>query len=83
MAANAFSCIANGRFKGGWITRHYGKPDAHVHAIQMEIALSAYLAAEASPWRFDEARAASLQGALSTIIAAALDAADLHERSRP
>jgi formiminoglutamase len=83
MAANAFSCVANGRFKGGWITRHYGKPDAHVHAIQMEIALSAYLAAEAAPWHFDDVRAASLQGALSSIIAAALDAAASHERSRP
>lgn len=83
MAANAFSCIANGRFKGGWITRHYGRPDAHVHAIQMEIALSAYLTEEMPPWVFDEAKAASLQGALSSIIAAALDAAALHERSRP
>ena len=78
-----FTQIANGRFKGGWITRHYGRPDEHVHAIQMEIALSAYLAEEAPPWRFDAANAAPLQAALSAIIAAALDAAALHERSRP
>lgn len=75
MAANAFDCIANGRFKGGWITRHYGRPNCHVHAIQMEIALSAYLSDEMPPWTFDAAKAASLQSALSSIIAAALDAA--------
>ncbi len=81
MAANAFNCIANGRFKGGWITRHYGRPGAHVHAIQMEIALSAYLAEEEAPWTFDETKAASLQAALSSIIKAALDAARKLERS--
>lgn len=75
MAGSAFTQVVNGRFKGGWITRHYGRPAEHVHAIQMEIALSAYLAAEAAPWTFDAAKAASLQGALSTMIAAALDAA--------
>jgi len=83
MADTGLSCVANGRFKGGWITRHYGRPEQHVHAIQMEIALSAYLAAEAPPWRFDDARASTLQAALSRIIEAALDAAALHERSRP
>jgi N-formylglutamate deformylase len=69
MAANAFDCVENGRFKGGWITRHYGRPGEHVHAIQMEIALSAYLSDEAPPWRFDAPKASALQGALSSIIA--------------
>ena len=82
MTANAFSCIANGRFKGGWITRHYGRPAEHVHALQMEKALSAYLATEAAPWTFDAATAAPLQSALAAIIAATLNAAAQHERSR-
>lgn len=77
-----FSSVLNGRFKGGWITRHYGRPAEHVHALQMEKALSAYLATEAAPWRFDAAIAATLQSSLSAIIAAALDAAAQHERSR-
>lgn len=81
MAANAFDCIANGRFKGGWITRYYGRPETGVHAIQMEIALSAYLTDEAPPWTFDVAKAARLQAALSAIIEAALDAAATLERS--
>ncbi len=75
LARTGFSHVANGRFKGGWITRHYGQPAERVHAIQMEIALSAYLSEEAPPWRFDAAKAAKLQAALATIIEAALDAA--------
>ena len=43
--------VLNGRFKGGWTTRHYG--GGAVHAIQMEIAQRAYLTAEAAPWTFD------------------------------
>lgn len=81
MAGAAFTQVTNGRFKGGWITRHYGRPAEQVHALQMEIALSAYLAEEAPPWSFDAARAATLQAALSSIIAAALDAARKLERS--
>jgi len=83
MARQPVTQVANGRFKGGWITRHYGRPDDHVHALQMEIALSAYLSAEAPPWTFDAVKAATLQSALSSIIAAALDAAAKSERSRP
>ncbi|CAN7332748.1 N-formylglutamate deformylase [Bosea sp. LjRoot9] len=82
MAGQPFSQIVNGRFKGGWITRHYGKPAEHVHAIQMEIALSAYLTDETPPWTFDEAKAAKLQAALSSIIAAALDAAASFEKAQ-
>ncbi len=44
--------VLNGRFKGGWTTRHYGQPRAGVHAIQMEIAQRAYLAAETAPWDY-------------------------------
>ncbi|WP_439497199.1 N-formylglutamate deformylase [Bosea sp. (in: a-proteobacteria)] len=81
LAGSGFSHVSNGRFKGGWITRHYGQPSQHVHAIQMEIAFCAYLTEEAPPWRFDAAKAARLQTALSAIIEAALDAATKLERS--
>ena len=37
------SWIANGRFKGGWTTRHYGQPDQGVHAVQMELAMRGYM----------------------------------------
>jgi formiminoglutamase len=48
----AFDAVLNGRFKGGWTTRHYGQPGTGVHAIQMELAQRAYLAAEAAPWTY-------------------------------
>ncbi len=35
--------IANGRFKGGYITRHYGRPDQGVDAIQLELAQCNYM----------------------------------------
>lgn len=38
-----FSHVLNGRFKGGWITRHYGRPTEGVHTIQMELACRGYM----------------------------------------
>ena len=46
---SSFSHVTDGRFKGGYITREYGRPREHVHAVQLEMALSTYM---------DEARAA-------------------------
>ena len=40
---SGFSVVLNGRFKGGYITRSLGAPDARVHAIQMELAMRGYL----------------------------------------
>jgi formiminoglutamase len=42
-ATSPFSHIVNGRFKGGTITRQYGKPAEGVHAVQMELACRGYL----------------------------------------
>lgn len=42
-AASGRSSVVDGRFRGGWTTRHYGRPAGGVHAIQMEIACRAYL----------------------------------------
>lgn len=68
-AARGYSSVRNGRFKGGWTTRHYGHPAQGVHAIQMELAQSTYLAAEAAPWRYDPARADALRKHLRAILA--------------
>ncbi|MFW2344168.1 MAG: N-formylglutamate amidohydrolase, partial [Brevundimonas mediterranea] len=48
-AISGSSLIVNGRFKGGWTTRHYGRPHAGVHAIQMELADRGYMVDPASP----------------------------------
>jgi len=37
------SRVTNGRFRGGWITRHYGRPEAGIHAVQMELSMRGYL----------------------------------------
>jgi N-formylglutamate deformylase len=65
--------VVNGRFKGGWITRHYGAPARGIHAIQMELAMRGYLD-EAGPWppQWDEQRAGQLQMTLRRVIAACL-----------
>ncbi|MBT0670510.1 N-formylglutamate deformylase [Novosphingobium profundi] len=42
-AASGLPHVVNGRFKGGWTTRHYGRPAEGFHAVQMELAMRAYL----------------------------------------
>lgn len=61
--------VTDGRFKGGWTTRHYGRPSEGVHAIQMELAQRAYLHTEAPPWDYDGARAAPIRHALAEALA--------------
>ena len=61
--AAGFTHIVNGRFKGGYVTRHYGKPARGVHALQLEIAQACYMD-EAPPYAFDAAaRGSARQGA--------------------
>jgi formiminoglutamase len=67
-AAEGYRTVLNGRFKGGWTTRHYGRPAEGLHAIQMELAQSTYLSAEAPPWACDAARADLLRSHLRTIL---------------
>jgi len=65
--AQGFTHIVNGRFKGGWITRHYGRPQDGVHALQLEIAQDCYMD-EAPPFRWDPARAARLGQVLRRLV---------------
>lgn len=66
--------IVNGRFKGGWITRHYGDPARGIHAVQMELAIRGY-ADEDGPWPplWDAARAAPMQAKLRSILTTCVD----------
>ncbi len=68
------SHVINGRFKGGWITRHYGDPARGIHAVQMELAIRGY-ADEDGIWppRWDATRAAPMQARLRAILLACLD----------
>jgi N-formylglutamate deformylase len=67
-SASGYTNITNGRFKGGWTTRHYGRPGENIHAVQMELAQSAYLAEERLPFRYDERKAARLRPHLGNIL---------------
>jgi N-formylglutamate deformylase len=46
---SGLSWVGNGRFKGGWTTRHYGAPKAGIHAVQMELAMRGYMDEPAVP----------------------------------
>lgn len=48
-AKSSFSYVINGRFKGGWITRCYGRPQQGVHAVQMELACRGYMYEKLGP----------------------------------
>ena len=67
-AASGRTWVLNGRFKGGWTTRHYGQPATGVHAIQMELAQSTHLATEAPPFDLNPAKADSLRETLRAIL---------------
>jgi formiminoglutamase len=78
LTASGAPFVADGRFKGGWITRRYGRPKQGVHALQMELACRAYMAererVEASNWPtpLDEARAGATRATLRRVLEAAL-----------
>jgi formiminoglutamase len=70
--------VTNGRFKGGYTTRHYGQPADGIHAIQLELADRGYMdepekpSPENWPTRYDESRAAKLRVVLKRILQACI-----------
>ncbi|EKF43090.1 formiminoglutamase [Nitratireductor indicus C115] len=66
--AEGYTHVLNGRFRGGWTTRHYGHPQENVHAIQMELAQVNYLASETVPFDYDPAGAERLRAPLKTLL---------------
>jgi N-formylglutamate deformylase len=79
-ARSRFTSIVNGRFQGGYITRHYGQPERGVHALQLELAMRAYLLEPAAtptpenwPPPYEPARAAALRSVLRSILESCLE----------
>lgn len=67
-AQGTYSHVVDGRFKGGYITRHYGRPAQGVHALQMEMAFATYLQAEAAPYALDATKLSTLQNLLRRLL---------------
>ncbi|SDG61601.1 formiminoglutamase [Pseudomonas benzenivorans] len=70
--AQDYSHVLNGRFKGGHITRHYGQPQQHIHAVQLELAQCTYME-EQLPFDYREDLAEPTQLVLRQLLQAMLD----------
>jgi N-formylglutamate deformylase len=84
--ASPFSRVTNGRFKGGYITRQHGRPQAGVHAIQMELACRGYMDEPEGrftpgnwPSSYDAARAGPMSGVLRRVLVNCLEFAAVSE----
>jgi N-formylglutamate deformylase len=69
---SGYSHVLNGRFKGGYITRHYARPEQGVHTVQLELAQCNYMD-ETYPFAYNEAKAAQLQALLKPLISCVCD----------
>jgi formiminoglutamase len=74
-----YTRVTNGRFKGGYITRHYGRPADHLHAIQVELACRGYMQEPRDvhernwPSLFVESEARPMQRVLQVVLLGAKD----------
>jgi N-formylglutamate amidohydrolase len=66
-----YSRVLDGRFRGGYITRHYGQPHEGTHALQLEMAQSVYM--QESPPVFDEGLAAAVEPLLRRLAGTLLE----------
>jgi N-formylglutamate deformylase len=66
-AQDGFTHVVDGRFKGGYITRHYGRPGERVHAVQLEMCWRCYMA-ERVPYAWDEEQAMQVQPLLRQLV---------------
>ncbi|MBP1474414.1 N-formylglutamate deformylase [Frateuria sp. MAH-13] len=69
-AQDRFDFAVNGRFKGGYITRQYGRPNEGVDAVQLEMTQHNYMDEESFAW--DEDKAAVLRAAIERLLRACL-----------
>ncbi len=67
LGKSAYTSVHNGRFKGGYITRRYGRPAEGVQAVQLELAQVNYM--DEDSFEYDEKKAAALQETLQPFVA--------------
>ena len=66
-----FTHAVDGRFKGGYITRHYGRPADNIHAVQMEMCQCLYMQ-ESLPFAYLNDKAVPVQPLLRRLLAVML-----------
>jgi len=69
-AQSRYDWVANGRFKGGHITRHYGDPAAGVDAVQLEVSQRIYM--DEASFAYDEDKAPRAQAMIRSLLEATL-----------
>ena len=70
-SAPGYTGVLNGRFTGGYITRHHGQPAQNVHAVQLEMTQSSYMQ-EALPFDYLPEVAAGVQPPVRRMLEAVL-----------
>jgi N-formylglutamate deformylase len=69
-AQSEFDWVANGRFKGGYITRHYASPVNGIDAVQLEMSQRLYMDEDSFDW--DPQRAPRAQAIIRRLLEAAI-----------
>ena len=77
-----YSLAVDGRFKGGYITRQYGRPDDNIHAFQLELSLATYME-EDPPFTFRDDLANRVRPSLRRMLETALDWAEGRKGKAP
>ena len=70
-ASSEYSHVVNGRFKGGYITRHYGQPSDNVEAVQLELAQYTYMDEDSFEYRPE--RAVDVQRVIRALLEACVE----------
>jgi N-formylglutamate deformylase len=66
-----YSHVVNGRFKGGYITRHYGRPETGIEAVQLELAQCTYM--DEDSFEYQPGRAVPVQDVIRALLHTCLD----------
>ncbi|HYG89131.1 MAG TPA: N-formylglutamate deformylase [Azospirillum sp.] len=70
--SETYTSVLNGRFKGGYITRAYGRPEEGIHTVQLELSQHTYMD-EAPPFRYSDDRAAQVRPCLERLLCAIVE----------